>query len=339
MIESYLLLVAEEVRRLLASLGLRSFEEAVGRVDLLRRREDLAGRAAELVIDGLLEQPQGDAVRYAGTEMPRATGGELGKRVADEAVGAPDERVYEITNHDRTVGAMLGGRLAAEFPEGEGVLRRFCFVGHAGQSFGAFLPRDVEFVLDGEANDYVGKSLSGGRIVIRPPSDDAGTPCLVGNTCLYGATSGELYCAGSAGARFAVRNSGATAVVEGVGDNACEYMTNGVVVILGDFGRNLGAGMSGGEAFVHDPAEHLHARLNDQLVVSEPVAAEAAGRLKALLERHVELTGSAHAAELLARWGAARDEFRHIRPKDNIARIEAEAEGTEHHDAAEAEVP
>jgi glutamate synthase domain-containing protein 2/glutamate synthase domain-containing protein 1/glutamate synthase domain-containing protein 3 len=336
MIESYLLLVAEEVRRLLASLGLRSFEEAVGRVDLLRHRTDLDERAGELVIDGLLTKPEGDALRYIGAAKPEGTGGELGREVAATIEEPAQERSYAITNSDRTVGALLGGRLAAEFPDGEGVLRRFRFEGHAGQSFGAFLPKDVEFVLDGEANDYVGKSLSGGRIVVHPPADDAGSPCLIGNTCLYGATSGELFCAGSAGARFAVRNSGATAVVEGVGDNACEYMTNGVVVVLGAFGRNLAAGMSGGEAFVHDPQNKLRTRLNDQLVVAEPVAAEAAKELRALLERHVELTGSAHAQELLANWGAARDEFRHIRPKADIARLEAQAEGTERHEEAAA---
>jgi glutamate synthase domain-containing protein 2/glutamate synthase domain-containing protein 1/glutamate synthase domain-containing protein 3 len=336
MIESYLLLVAEDVRRLLASLGLRTFDEAVGRVDLLQPRVGLTGRAAALDVSELLVAPEGVASRYIGEPMPRASGGELGERVAADAEGDAAERTYEIGNHDRTVGALLGGRLSAQYPQGEGVLRRFRFTGQAGQSFGAFLPRDVEFVLDGEANDYVGKSLSGGRIVVHPPADDAGSPCLIGNTCLYGATSGELFCAGSAGARFAVRNSGATAIVEGVGDNACEYMTSGVVVILGDFGRNLGAGMSGGEAFVHDALEHLRTRLNDQLVVSEPVGVEAATRLRALLERHVELTGSPHARELLENWGVARDQFRHIRPKADIAKLEAEAEGTEHHEAAEA---
>src|SRR5204862_19743 len=152
----------------------------------------------------------------------------------------------------------------------------------------AATPEMIEnyLLLDGEANDYVGKSLSGGRIVIRPPADDAGSPCLAGNTVLYGATGGELYCAGSAGERFAVRNSGATAVVEGVGSNACEYMTNGTVVILGPFGRNIGAGMTGGEAFVHDPTRVLDFRLNGQLVVAEQLDDAAAEKLRALIERH-----------------------------------------------------
>ena len=127
------------------------------------------------------------------------------------------------------------------------------FQGSAGQSFGAFLAAGVQLELVGEANDYVGKGMGGGRIVIRPPADDAGDPVLLGNTVLYGATGGELFCAGRAGERFAVRNSGATAVVEGVGEHACEYMTSGTVVVLGGFGRNVGAGMSGGELYVHDP--------------------------------------------------------------------------------------
>ena len=209
------------------------------------------------------------------------------------------------------------------------------FEGTAGQSFGAFLSAGVEFVLDGEANDYVGKSLSGGRIVIRPPADDAGEPCLAGNTVLYGATGGELFLAGSAGERFAVRNSGATAVVEGVGSNACEYMTNGTVVILGPFGRNIGAGMTGGEAFVHDPARVLDVRLNGQLVVVEELDAAAAERLRILVERHHGHTGSPRAARLLAEWPAAVAEFRLVRPKDEVGRIEAEAEGTERTEAEE----
>src|SRR5207247_4329060 len=164
------------------------------------------------------------------------------------------EPIYRITPADRTVGARLGGLIAKQFgsqpPPGRVRAR---FEGVAGQSFGAFLAAGVELNLVGEANDYVGKSMSGGRIAIRPPENDAGDPVLVGNTCLYGATGGELYCAGRAGERFAVRNSGAVAVVEGAGDHACEYMTNGTVVVLGETGRNLGAGMSGGQAYVYDP--------------------------------------------------------------------------------------
>ncbi|HET9937620.1 MAG TPA: hypothetical protein VFQ28_02435, partial [Gaiella sp.] len=174
------------------------------------------------------------------------------------------EPSYEITNGDRAIGARLGGaiaKVAGDAPPAGRV--RAHFEGAAGQSFGAFLTAGVELRLVGEANDYVGKAMSGGRIVISPPAADAGDPCLVGNTVLYGATGGELFCAGSAGERFAVRNSGAVAVVEGVGDHACEYMTRGTVVVLGGHGRNLGAGMTGGEAFLLGADERL---VNDELV-------------------------------------------------------------------------
>jgi glutamate synthase domain-containing protein 3 len=203
---------------------------------------------------------------------------------------------------------------------------RVRFEGAAGQSFGAFLAAGVELDLVGEANDYVGKAMGGGRIAIRPPENDAGDPVLIGNTALYGATGGELYCAGRAGERFAVRNSGAVAVVEGVGDHACEYMTNGTVVVLGEFGRNFGAGMSGGEAFVYDPAGELPLRLNDDLVALARVVAD--GGLHRLLTRHLRYTDSELAAALLDVWGSAVGDFWHVIPKADVAKIEDEHEGT-----------
>jgi glutamate synthase domain-containing protein 3 len=169
--------------------------------------------------------------------------------------------------------------------------------------------------------------MGGGRIVVRPPDDDAGDPVLVGNTVLYGATGGELFCAGRAGERFAVRNSGAVAVVEGTGDHPCEYMTNGTVVILGDPGRNLGAGMSGGQVYVYDPAHLLATRLNDDLVVPLAVQ-EPAEELRQLLERHVRYTGSARATELLEKWSEALRSFVRVTPKTDVARLEDEHEGT-----------
>ncbi|HKP18080.1 MAG TPA: hypothetical protein VJT84_06345, partial [Gaiellaceae bacterium] len=228
---------------------------------------------------------------------------------------------------DRAVGARLGGLIGREFGAGKPPGRvRARFDGSAGQSFGAFLAAGAALELVGEANDYVGKGMGGGRIVIRPPENDAGDPVLVGNTALYGATGGELYCAGRAGERFAVRNSGAVAVVEGVGDHACEYMTSGTVVVLGEFGRNVGAGMSGGEAFVYDPAGELPLRLNGDLVSLAPVAA--ADELRRLLERHVRYTGSPRAAALLERWDETLGQFWSVRPKADVAAIEDEHEGT-----------
>ncbi len=212
------------------------------------------------------------------------------------------------------------------------------FEGTAGQSFGAFLSRGVRLELVGEANDYVGKGMAGGRIVVRPPDGDAGDPVLLGNTVLYGATGGELFCAGRAGERFAVRNSGAVAVVEGVGEHACEYMTSGTVVVLGGFGRNVGAGMSGGRVYVHDPEGLLDLRLNGDLVVSRAVTA--AEELRALLERHVRYTESGRARELLARWDETVREFREVVPKADVAAVEDEHEGTlpggKHADGTEA---
>jgi glutamate synthase domain-containing protein 3 len=170
--------------------------------------------------------------------------------------------------------------------------------------------------------------MGGGRIVLVPPPDDAGDPFLVGNTVLYGATGGELFCAGRAGERFAVRNSGALAVVEGTGDHACEYMTGGLVAVLGEVGRNLGAGMTGGEAYVHDPAGRLPLRLNDQLVLALRLEPAEGSRLRHALERHVRFTGSARAAALLARWEDACREFWLVAPRSDIARLQEAYEGT-----------
>jgi glutamate synthase domain-containing protein 3 len=204
---------------------------------------------------------------------------------------------------------------------------RVRFDGSAGQSFGAFLTSGAELHLVGEANDYVGKSMGGGRIVITPPADDAGDAVLAGNTCLYGATGGEVFIAGEAGERFAVRNSGATAVVEGAGDHCCEYMTGGVVVVLGAVGHNLGAGMTGGEAFVLDPHHDLIGRLNTALVEAARPDAGALEQLRWLVERHVELTGSRRGAEVLASWGMAAELFWHVMPIERVRRIEATSAG------------
>jgi glutamate synthase (ferredoxin) len=180
--------------------------------------------------------------------------------------------------------------------------------------------------------------MSGGRISIRPPEDDAGDPVLVGNTVLYGATGGELFCAGRAGERFAVRNSGAVAVIEGTGDHACEYMTGGTMVILGDTGRNVGAGMTGGEIWVHDPKEQLPQRLNHQLVALERPKASELERVRALVVRHERSTGSARAAALLARWDDELRRWWRVSPKDEVAQLERTNEGTAAREVHEPEV-
>jgi glutamate synthase (ferredoxin) len=331
MVMRYLTFVAEDVRRILASLGLRTIDEAVGRTDLLRQKTTGDARADALDLSPLLLAPVGTRrfVRSLPWQRPASA---LGDQVCADALptlrtGRHASLRYAIQNGDRAVGARLGGLAALEFgaaaPPGRVTV---AFEGQAGQSFGAFLVAGVEFILTGEANDYVGKGMGGGRILIRPPANDAGQPCLLGNTVLYGATGGELFAAGRAGERFAVRNSGALAVVEGTGDHACEYMTGGTVVVLGPVGRNLGAGMTGGEAFVCDP--EVEARMNGELVRAEPVRGEAALRLRSLLQRHLAGTGSERARQMLADWSAVLPTFRHVIPNTDVARIESAHEGT-----------
>jgi glutamate synthase domain-containing protein 3 len=180
--------------------------------------------------------------------------------------------------------------------------------------------------------------MSGGRIAIRPPAGDVGDPVLVGNTVLYGATGGELFCAGRAGERFAVRNSGANAVIEGTGDHACEYMTGGTVVILGDTGRNVAAGMTGGEIWVHDPRERLPGRLNGELVALERPDARELERARLLLVRHESATGSARAAALLARWEKETRRWWRVSPRQDVAHFERPNEGTGARDVRESEL-
>jgi len=334
MVASYLLYVAEEVRRRLGALGLRSVDEAVGRVDLLRRRSTSDPRADVLDLVPLLARGGDGPSRFAGEPLPPADGGELGELLAWDAEPALEEArllelSYRIANGDRTVGARLGGELARRFGSGPPPGRvRASFQGTAGQSFGAFLAHGVRLSLTGEANDCVGKGMSGGRIAVRPPADDAGDPVLIGNTALYGATGGELFCAGGAGERFAVRNSGAVAVVEGTGDHACEYMTNGVVVVLGETGRNVGAGMTGGELFVHDPDERLPLRLNGELVANGRPTADDLDFVRELVARHARSTGSARAAALLARWEQEAGRWWRVAPRAEVAELQSAAEGT-----------
>jgi glutamate synthase (ferredoxin) len=340
MVIAYLTHVAEEVRRILASLGLRDLDEAIGRVDLLRQRRAAGQRTDRIDLAPLLHDA-GEGQRRFHRALPiQHPASSLGDRLCLASLGpvrnAKSIRLrYDIHNSDRAVGARLGGMLAREFgtqpPPGRVSVD---FSGEAGQSFGAFLTDGVEFVLTGEANDYVGKGMGGGRIVIRPPDNDAGDPYLLGNTVLYGATGGELFCAGRAGERFAVRNSGAVAVVEGVGEHAAEYMTGGTIVVLGPAGHNLGAGMTGGEVFVLDPGIALRAMVNPELVDvhrlsgEHQLLAEQGVRLRGLIERHARLTGSAMAWSVLDDWERALHQFWRVAPKSDVARIENQHEGT-----------
>jgi len=334
-VAQYLLFVAEEVRALLASLGIRTLDEAIGRVELLRQKETGDARVDSLDLSYLIEPPADPHcprrfVAGVAIQRPRS---ELGRQLAEDAFyglweGQDLTLDYTITNADRTVGAEIGGTIGIEWGDGlppGSVQARYR--GVAGQSFGAFLADGVTLELTGEANDYVGKGMGGGRIIIRPPADDAGEPVLAGNTLLYGATGGQLFIAGRVGERFAVRNSGAVAVVEGTGDHCCEYMTGGTVVVLGAVGYNLGAGMTGGEAYVYDPEGLLGTRLNPQLVESRRPNDAQSAELRFLVERHREYTGSVLAAALLADWEATIRAFWWVAPVDEVARIERAHEG------------
>jgi glutamate synthase (NADPH/NADH) large chain len=238
------------------------------------------------------------------------------------AAGRGVELELPIDNSNRAVGALLSGEIARRFGAAglpDGAIRAR-FTGSAGQSFGAFLAPGVTLELCGDANDYLGKGLSGGRVIVHPPPGArfrAEDNVIVGNVALYGATAGELYACGLAGERFAVRNSGARAVVEGVGDHGCEYMTGGVVVVLGPVGRNFAAGMSGGEAYVLDPARELPARANLEMVELEEVGDERdVALLRGLVEAHVRLTGSALGRRVLDGWERLVARFVKVMPID-----------------------
>jgi glutamate synthase (ferredoxin) len=329
MVARYLTLVAEEARLLLASLGLRSIEEAIGRADLLAQKRSGDTRVDSVDLSSLI-QPAADERRFIASvpiQKPRSVLGdklfEDGLRMAD---GAGDPLQYRITTAERTVGARLGTALAARKEPAEKVVANFD--GEAGQSFGAFLSDGIELNLTGEANDYVCKGMGGGRVVIRPPENDAGEPYLAGNTILYGATGGQLFIAGRAGERFAVRNSGAVAVVEGTGDHACEYMTAGAVVILGPTGRNIGAGMSGGEAYAYDPDDELEGNINHQLVASYTPTEGQLESLRRVIKLHHDATGSPLAAGILDDWETRSASFKRVAPVAEVARLEALFEGT-----------
>jgi glutamate synthase (NADPH/NADH) large chain len=325
-VETFFLFLAEEVRGYLAELGFRSLDEAIGHaeaLDLVPAIEHWKARGLDL--SPVLHVPElapGAArhrVRLQDHGLDRALDNELIDLAAPAlADGAAVRASVAVRNEHRSVGAMLGGEVTRRFG-GKGLpddTIELTLHGTAGQSFGAFLPYGVTLRLVGDANDYVGKGLSGGRLVIRPHRSApfaAEAQIIAGNTILYGATGGELFLRGRVGERFAVRNSGAAAVVEGVGDHGCEYMTGGTVVVLGSTGRNFAAGMSGGKAFVW----RLDARrINPELVDLEPLTAEERVILHNLVERHHAETESAVARALLARWGEAVDEFTAVVPRD-----------------------
>ena len=325
----YWRLMAEDVRERLASMGFRSLDEIVGRADLLEA-VPAEGRASTLDLSPLLFVAEGERMHGAG--QPSETAGQMDARIiADSAdsiaTGRPCILEYGIANTDRSVGAMLSGEIVRSGRRLAPSTVRCDFKGAAGQSFGAFLVEGAEFHLDGIANDYVGKGLSGGRIVVRPDGDAPEGNVIAGNTLLYGATSGELYVAGAVGERFCVRNSGATAVAEGAGDHCCEYMTGGRVVVLGRCGRNFAAGMSAGIAYVYDADGDFDRHCNMDMVELTPVdSAEDVNELRGIVQKHADLTGSPRARDILARWEEELPRFVKVMPVGYKLMLEKESE-------------
>ena len=314
---AYFTHIAEDVRRIMAALGVRRMDDLIGRVELLRRSaRPETPRANLLDLSALLSAP-------ANTGEPRRRMLERNVRpglvsLDAEILARQDAmpRVISIGNHHLTVGARIAGEIARRHGgAGPGTPLRLRFRGSAGQSFGAFtLPR-MHLQLEGEANDHVGKGLSGGEIVIRPfRGAGYASGVLIGNTALYGATSGRLFAAGSAGDRFAVRNSGAVAVIEGAGDHCCEYMTGGVVVVLGPVGRNFAAGMSNGIAYVLDERGLLESHCNLEMVAVSGLNSMDERVLRKLIQQHFHKTGSPRARMILAQWDAYRPLIRKVAP-------------------------
>ena len=327
---NYFYFVAEELREIMAELGFRTVADMVGRVDKLETRQAVDHwKASGIDLSKLLTiPPSAERVQtYCCIEQDHGLHKALDHQLIAQAQaaidnGTPVEINLPVRNANRTVGAMLSGRVAQKYGE-DGLpddTIKINLQGSGGQSFGAFLAPGVSINLAGDTNDYMGKGIGGGRIVIVPPEGSgfvAEDNIIIGNVALYGATGGDVFIRGRAGERFAVRNSGARAVVEGVGDHGCEYMTGGVVAVIGSAGRNFGAGMSGGIAFVHDPDGDFHIRFNDGMAdLEDLVEQEDIDLLHGLLTEHLQRTGSGPAQRILADWNTSVSQFRKVMPRD-----------------------
>jgi glutamate synthase (NADPH/NADH) large chain len=322
--------IGEEIREYLAAMGYRSLDEIVGRSDLLDMRRAIEHyKARGLDFSAIFYRPEAgpEVARRCITTQDHGLDKALDQQLLPLAAPALDNKTpvtieMPIRNVNRTVGTILGSELTRRhgfdgLPDDTITLR---FTGSAGQSFGAFVPRGITLWLEGDSNDYIGKGLSGGKIVVQPPREATFVPeenILIGNVALYGATSGLMFVRGVAGERFAVRNSGAMTVVEGIGDHGCEYMTGGRVVVIGRTGRNFAAGMSGGIAYVYDPDGDFNIRCNKEMVDLEKLDdSEDIDLVRGLLERHREYTGSTVADGLLREWPAVAAKFVKVMPRD-----------------------
>ena len=339
-VENYFRFVAEEIRELMAQLGFRTMDDMIGQTNRLDMQQAVGHwKANGIDLSAILHQP--DVPNSVGRRCLQSQDHGLTQALDTELIElcrnaieqrTPIEIDLPIRNINRTVGTMLGSKISRRWGA-QGLpddTIQINFTGSAGQSFGAFVPRGVSMTVEGDANDYFGKGLSGGHLVIYPPKQCTFPPennIIIGNVALYGATSGELFVRGVAGERFAVRNSGAHAVVEAIGDHGCEYMTGGRVVIIGVTGRNFAAGMSGGIAYVLDQDQTFKGRCNLGMVDLETIADDDDLLLQHLLARHVELTGSTVAQELLTQWNETSSRFVKVMPRDykRVLQVEAKA--------------
>ncbi|MBP7001162.1 glutamate synthase large subunit [Amaricoccus sp.] len=324
---------AEEVREVLASVGARSIEEVIGRTDLLKQVSRGSEHLDDLDLNPLLIQVQSGGAPLDRRRPRQVVPDTLDARIVQDAEpffkdGEKMQLSYTVQNTLRSIGTRVSSHIVKRFGMNNGLQPDHLTIklaGSAGQSLGAFAAPGLKIEVQGEANDYVGKGLSGATIVVRPPLGSPLTPhenAIIGNTVLYGATAGSLFASGRAGERFCVRNSGAEVVVEGCGSNGCEYMTGGVAVILGRIGDNFAAGMTGGMAFLYDPENELGLRLNGETVIAVPVRAQAwEDLLHGMISRHGAETGSPLAAEILRNWDEALPRFVQIVPKEMLSRL------------------
>ena len=321
--------MAEELREIMAELGFRTVNEMVGRVQFLKVKEGLQNwKAKKIDLSGILHpvtNPK-ELTLYNSEKQDHGMDEILDWKLLENAKPALEDKTpvfatYEVRNVDRTIGTLLSNEISKKY--GSAGLPdntiNYKFKGSAGQSFGAFATKGISFELEGEANDYVGKGLSGAQLAIYPSERATFTPednIIIGNVALYGATAGEVFIRGMAGERFAVRNSGATTVVEGIGDHGCEYMTGGRALILGETGRNFAAGMSGGIAWVYNPNNTFSENCNTEMVDLDPLTVKDEEQIIALLHKHVHLTDSKVAKKLLANWGKEAPHFVKVYPKE-----------------------
>ena len=341
-VENFMRFIAEEVRELMAKLGVRQLDELIGRTDLLKVRDDIQDdeRTKKLDLSAIIDNPFAKDKKHL--YNPKDAYDFKLLKTMDEKVflkkfkhaletGEKTKISARISNVDRALGTILGSEITKNLGDDvpADTFTVEC-IGSGGQSFGAFIPKGLTLTLEGDSNDYFGKGLSGGKLVVFPPENvqyKAEDNIIIGNVALYGATSGEAYINGMAGERFCVRNSGAHAVVEGVGDHGCEYMTGGCVVVLGPTGKNFAAGMSGGIAYVLDENSDLYLKLNKELVSSNAVTDKYdVMQLKDMIREHVEATDSERGKEILANFSEYLPKFKKIIPHDYQAMLQAIAQ-------------